>query len=183
MAPRRGGRARTDAVARDAIARAAGATSGLFERCMPEPGKTRIGTIGPPPGSDLSGFEARCSAAVRTWDGFAVVTFFVIAPSAVGSGIVVPTVDSVAARGLPPLPQGSNGEIVMWRFVVPSQGSAVPVASASSTSSARSDGFERSFDVSASGWKDASSSACGGSGFGVGSGGSATITFLDECET
>jgi hypothetical protein len=165
----------------DAIARAADATSGVFDRCLPEPGHTTKGTIGPPPGSDLSGFEARCSAAVRTWNGFAVVTFFIVAPAATGSGIVVPTVDDVMTRGLPPLPEGSNGQIVMWRIVVPSRGSALPVASASSTSSRRSRGFERSFDVSPSGWVDAGSSACGGSGFGEGSGGSATITFLDGC--
>jgi hypothetical protein len=164
----------------NAISRAAGPTSGLFDRCVPEADQPAIGLIGPPPGSDLSPFEARCSADVETWNGFSVVTFIIVAPIDVGPITVPPGL--ITPWELPSPVAHSNGEVVVWRFVVPGEGAAISVGSAARVESARSSGYERLFDVSSSGWHGDGASRCGGSGFDGGSA-SATVVFLDECRS
>ena len=163
-----------------AMSRAANATSGLFGQCMPQADRPTIGTIGPPPSSDLSAFVAWCSADVQTWDGFSVVTFVIVAPAGEGPSTVVPS-GLAAFTHLPTPPGGSNGEVVVWRFVVPSEGKAMPVGSGVTVASTPSQGYERWFDVSSADWRDGGTSLCGGTGGGGGSGASATVVFFDDC--
>jgi hypothetical protein len=144
------------------------------------PNEPVVGTIEPPPGTDLSGFAAACSADVATYDGFSVVTFKVMTPPDVpipdlGQGLDV-------FSSWPNFPRGSNRELIVWRFVVPSDGGALPVGSSTKTSShAAGDATEAWYEVTRSGWSDQGASRCGSQGGGGGSWNGATVVFLSAC--
>ncbi len=160
----------------DAVARAVGATSGLFDGCAPGPTRTVVGTVAPPDDPSLS-LDVRCAAHMTRAPGFVVVTLVMSTPS---------------SEGPPPVPPGmlvspdlasdtGNAETLAWRFVV-TPTNVWPVASATRTKTVGADAMDTEYEVSSKGWHDGGSSRCGGEGGSMGGNGTwVTISFYNVC--
>jgi hypothetical protein len=96
----------------DALRRAA-QDAAIFEHCMPQPdGGPVVGRIAPPDGALFDPLRARCWAEVRTYDGFAAVTFAVLSPP---SAPAVPLTEYLADLRVP---DEEPSEAFQWAFVV-----------------------------------------------------------------
>ncbi|HEV8088318.1 MAG TPA: hypothetical protein VGQ50_06570 [Actinomycetota bacterium] len=157
-----------------AVARAVAATSGLFARCAPTPSEATIGTVMSP--DHAHSMDVRCSAAVKTAPGFAVVTLMMNTPADgpvpdVSNGFVVPA--QITAKG--------NAEAIVWRFVVTAN-NVYPVGASTHTSTRGYDAMEPEYNVGAGGWHGGGASRCGGDGtIAGGNGKQVGIAFIDVC--
>ena len=161
----------------EAVTRAIGAASGLFDRCPPPANGSTVGTITPPDDPSLTLEDVRCSTEVATFPGFAVVTFVITTPSS-GSEPSVP-LGILLPLDLPT--KDGNAETVAWRFVVTAT-DVSPVAGATHSRTVDADAMATAYEVSTTGWSTGGSSRCGGEGFSSGGdGSSAYVEFFNAC--
>jgi hypothetical protein len=165
----------------EAIDRAVEASGGLFTGCAPGADGTAVhGEIQPPSGSEVGPMDARCTAAMTAYPGFAVVTLTIVAPSDAGEVVVggdglFPDPDNVK------FPDQPTVEVVVWRFVL-THDRTVGVSGFSIARTQGADVMAPYWEVSPTGWQGPGGSRCGGQwASGGGTGHEVSIEFVNAC--